>query len=309
MITKQTLSQQLNRSEPMFELFEKYKAALQVRANKKLIENCPNLSSFHRSRILELGSSAQSWIISSDFSQQLAKNTESEIDGFIDQEEANLETGLIPHRPPFWHLSYAVDKPGVFADNANPEFLSLEDVAEKINFLKQAEAELSDLYPCAFQEYKQIISHFVFFKGRGDVGGTTPKSYGTIYLARWDKSPIDYANTIVHETAHTILNTLRSTDSIVEQDSPKELFSPLRKCHRPTWGVVHSAFSLYRMVNFLHYAVEKKSGNEQNLARSLYSRFHKTQGETLKILEKINWTEFGHELFDLMKREYYAKSL
>lgn len=309
MITKHTLSHQLNTSEPMFELFEKYRAALEIRANNKLIENCPNLSTDSRNRILKLGTSAQSWVVTSDFSLQLAKNTESQIGKFLDQEEFNLAGGCIPHRPPFWHFSYALDKPGIFEDNANPEFLSFDDVAEQRNFLFQAETELDLLYPCAFQEYKQIISHFVFFKGSGDVGGTTPKSYGTIYLARWNKSPIDYANTIVHETAHTILNTLRSTDPIINQNSPKVLFSPLRKCDRPTWGVVHSAFSLYRMVNFLHCAINKKSGKDQNVALSLYLRFHKTQGETLKILESISWTEFGQELFDLMKREYDAKSL
>lgn len=92
----------------------------------------------------------------------------------------------------------------------------------------------------------------------------TGKFQGIVYTD-WSPDPIGYAESIVHEAAHSLLNYyLEALDVTVSKGT---YWSPWRKSDRPTFGVLHGAWA-FSHVYLFYQRLAEQTGNADHQARA-----------------------------------------
>ncbi len=114
---------------------------------------------------------------------------------------------------------------------------------------------ISTLYPLLWNELYSLVDRIVLFKGDGIVGASSMKAFGSIYIRiSTDLSKENmsakyyYLEHIVHEEAHTFLNSVFLFDEIISKNGATLYSSPLRPDKRPLRSVLHATFVLGRLI-------------------------------------------------------------
>ena len=110
--------------------------------------------------------------------------------------------------------------------------------------------------PLFIKEINSLISTILLVNSPGNVGATSPKFFGTIYISlpqgdlekHHDLLLVDH---LVHETSHLYLNSIIAHDPLVLNDPQEQFSSPIREDLRPILGIYHATFVLSRVIRVL----------------------------------------------------------
>lgn len=154
-------------------------------------------------------------------------------------------------------------------------------------------------WPEAFSEVQLCTHRMIFYPGKIASGGSTPRTFGAFYCTDHNDPMVKYASSLIHESAHHFLNILRIEDRLMESPYDELIYSPLRRENRPAWRVVHAAFVMARIQDFLDRALKSAPENKGEILKELLE-YDSTQAQTLKNLSRVKWTAFGKDLWDYM---------
>jgi HEXXH motif-containing protein len=172
------------------------------------------------------------------------------------------------------------------------------------SYRKQVTASLSllrDVNKSFYAEYKNIITEVVLVQGNELISSSHPFIIGTIFLCpkpSWTTST--FAELIVHETSHQVLDLLTSLDPLIENGDSLGA-SPLRNDKRPLIAILHAIFVLRRLMHFYECL-----GNQQPLTEdeaTLYHNYCNDFEEGVSTLQSLAcWTQRGKVLFDSLAK-------
>jgi HEXXH motif-containing protein len=74
-------------------------------------------------------------------------------------------------------------------------------------------------------------------------------------------NPIQLAETVVHEAAHSQLNEYIGNPSSLPQEPT--WWSPWKQKYRPAFGILHAVYAFSSVLNFLIYLYQSKIGDER----------------------------------------------
>jgi hypothetical protein len=244
-------------------------------------------------QLKQVGSPFQSWLL-------VTKPERLPIEA-LEAELASYGTGRLPQVPvsPPWAERFLAEE-HIIGGGDGPATVDHRPYEQTWPHLEAAEALLSELWPEAASEYQQTISRLYFYRGEPGSGGSSARAFGAIFLANHDTHPVEYANSLVHEMAHHLLNLLRSKDPLLASPYDEPCVSGLRTQKRPAWRVLHAAFSMYRMLAFLERTQGRVDARGQQVARRLLDYFQPRQRTTLEGLQVVRWTAAGAELYQRM---------
>jgi hypothetical protein len=86
-------------------------------------------------------------------------------------------------------------------------------------------------------------------------GATTFYLWGAVFVNPVNRTVVDLAQTLAHETGHLLLFGLSPGEPLVENPDDERYASPLRQDPRPMEGIVHAAYVIARMHYFLAAAL------------------------------------------------------
>lgn len=155
-----------------------------------------------------------------------------------------------------------------------------------------------------YAEYKNIITEIVLTEGNELISSSHPFIIGTIFLCpkpSWTTSM--FAELIVHETSHQVLDLLTSIDPLIENSDALGA-SPLRNDKRPLISILHAIFVLRRLMHFYQCLSSKQPLAEAEEA--IYHGYCNDFEEGLTTLQSLAcWTQRGEMLYHsfLVNRE------
>lgn len=159
-----------------------------------------------------------------------------------------------------------------------------------------------------YEEYRNIITEIVLVQGNELISSSHPFIIGTIFLcpkASWSHSK--FAELIVHETSHQVLDLLTSIDPLIENSDALGA-SPLRNDKRPLIAILHAIFVLRRLMHFYECLSSHQSLNEEE--EYVYNTYCNDFAEGLNTLQSLAcWTKHGKALFDSLARSLHEKTL
>lgn len=135
--------------------------------------------------------------------------------------------------------------------------ISLNIISCDINLLKLALAILKEHNLAFFLEIERFITNIVMFQGRTIIGFTDFHNHGAIFI-KYDmvkNNPLFLAEEIVHESSHTVLNTVMVTDVLVKNSKKERYKTPLRKDERPMFGLFHQLYVLAKL-NYFYESIK-----------------------------------------------------
>jgi len=249
-----------------------------------------------RELLRRAGAPLQSWVLAhpQDAAKLTLADVEAELEAFGDER--------IARQPftPLWAPPVLGSEVGLARAGVRPT-VSFRPWDEAQTHYRAGCELLARVWPEAWDEFEQTICRIIFYDDPESIGGSSPQSFGAIYSVSHTHTPVSYANHLVHETGHHLLNVLRAMDPILRSDPEQPVFSGLRNTLRPAWRTVHAAFSLARMTAFCHRAQASLSGEPRDEALSLLRFFQERQIPTLRALEAVQWTDAGQALFEQMR--------
>lgn len=98
-----------------------------------------------------------------------------------------------------------------------------------------------------------IIVHLEHRANDNHITAYTTQFQGIIYTD-WSDNPVAYAESVVHEAAHSLLNYYLEALEIKMPDN--SYWSPWRRCERPAFGVLHGAWAFSHVYHFYHRLAE-----------------------------------------------------
>lgn len=140
---------------------------------------------------------------------------------------------------------------------SNPEIVSPPDpdlLARAIARIDAAFILLDRGFPEMSAEIRELLREIVIAAGPEDPKALTfdgASSYmlwgATLLNARGQKTVLDTAQALAHESGHNLLFGFCASGSLVENADDELFSSPLRKDRRPMDGVVHATYVIARM--------------------------------------------------------------
>ncbi|WED44432.1 aKG-HExxH-type peptide beta-hydroxylase [Legionella cardiaca] len=123
-------------------------------------------------------------------------------------------------------------------------------------------------------EINSFVSTINLVKSNLNVGATSPKFFGAIYLSLPDNllpfHRLFLVEHLVHETSHLYLNAVIAYDPLVLNEVDERFISPIRTDLRPMLGVYHAAFVLSRVLRIFKQIQQLKLfDNRQILNQSI----------------------------------------
>jgi hypothetical protein len=109
--------------------------------------------------------------------------------------------------------------------------------------LGRALALICDAWKPAYREVIQQTRVVVPLVERGTVSFSLPDRPGVSYINVWNKSLVDLADDLVHETAHHLLHGLEELSRLDRDDGEPRYWSPWRRSLRPLRGILHAAYT------------------------------------------------------------------
>jgi hypothetical protein len=153
--------------------------------------------------------------------------------------------------------------------------------------------------PHVAQVIRKAISTVVFASGDSLQSASTPMTFGAIYLGvRPTWTAVDYADLLVHETAHHEL-VMRSAFVRFLTNPFDIVRSPLRHDRRPLEAVLHAVFVLTRVLDVMKAfaKLEDASIRERAVEKLNYYAVLLNEG-ILTLRQSAEWTRAGTHLFE-----------
>ncbi|KTC74880.1 hypothetical protein Lbir_0670 [Legionella birminghamensis] len=102
-------------------------------------------------------------------------------------------------------------------------------------------------------EISSLVSTIHLVKSDMNIGATSPKFFGAIYLSApngnlSELSSLFLVEHLVHETSHLFLNTILAFDPLILNEEEERFSSPIRSELRPMLGIYHASFVLSRVI-------------------------------------------------------------
>jgi hypothetical protein len=117
-------------------------------------------------------------------------------------------------------------------------------------FTEEAFALLRRRWPAIEREARIFVQRILFMTGGMMLGATDVHYQGGILLDAEMRSPVRIAEQIVHEAAHTRLNSIVAGRKLVTNPHTERFSTPLRADTRPMLGLFHQMFVLSRLREF-----------------------------------------------------------
>lgn len=171
--------------------------------------------------------------------------------------------------------------------------ISLNIISCDINLLKLALAILKEHNPAFFLEIERFITNIVMFEGRTIIGFTDFHNHGAIFI-KYDmvkNNPLFLAEEIVHESSHTVLNTIMVTDVLIKNSKKERYKTPLRQDERPMFGLFHQLYVLAKL-NYFYESV--KDNNHKYRHQQIKEKLAQAL-ETVK--NYAQFSELGKQFF------------
>ena len=141
-------------------------------------------------------------------------------------------------------------------------------VSDAMNIIAKADSDL-------LTEINVFVSIINLVKSKVNVGATSPKFFGAIYLSLPDDllhlHQLMLIEHLVHETSHLYLNTVLAHDPLVLNETQERFISPIRSDLRPMLGIYHAAFVLSRVLRVFKRMQNQKLYDDQALNLSIDS--------------------------------------
>jgi hypothetical protein len=107
--------------------------------------------------------------------------------------------------------------------------------------------------PILIQEVQSLVSSILLVNSPANVGATSPKFFGAIYISLPHDIPEKHndlllIDQLVHESSHTYLNSIMAHDPLVLNNPQEQFSSPIRADLRPMLGIYHANFVLSRVI-------------------------------------------------------------
>ena len=173
--------------------------------------------------------------------------------------------------------------------------------------LKQGIATIKAYAPNAWADFSAITTEIVAAYGapRNRMtfdGCSSLERFGSILInMRRDRSPLIMAETLVHESAHSLLFALSCNDHRVLNPASELYESPLRIDPRPLDGIYHAVFVLARMHGFLaEVALHPKSTSamKAEARKTLKTRYENFMDGYTVLKDNALLTDIGQDLLD-----------
>ncbi|CAM2945845.1 HEXXH motif domain [Legionella steigerwaltii] len=150
-------------------------------------------------------------------------------------------------------------------------------------------------------EINSLVSTINLVKSNVNVGATSPKFFGAIYLSLPNNLEqlhnIFLVEHLVHETSHIYLNAVIAHDPLVLNESNERFISPIRTDLRPMLGVYHAAFVLSRVLRvFKQIQQLKLYDNERILNQSIGNLTKKYKASFDTVSRQAVLTQLGKQI-------------
>jgi len=157
-------------------------------------------------------------------------------------------------------------------------------------------------------EIRAILREIVFARGSAPRGGETFQgasaflAWGAVLLnAAEQPDRVTLAESLAHETGHSLLSGLSRGASLVENDGDERHSSPLRTDPRPLDGIVHATYVLARMHYCLARLLESGALTEPERVRAAAALAERRRafGAGLAVVDRhARLTEVGRSAFE-----------
>lgn len=130
--------------------------------------------------------------------------------------------------------------------------ISLSVIPCDVELLKKSLSILRQNNQAIFSEIERFITNIVMFEGQTIIGFTDFHNHGAIFIkyAMVKDNPTFLAEEIVHESSHTVLNTIMVLDPLVKNPKNERYKTPLRQDERPMFGLFHQLYVLSKLNRF-----------------------------------------------------------
>jgi HEXXH motif-containing protein len=179
---------------------------------------------------------------------------------------------------------------------------SISAITAALSLIQSSSPELADEIKALTREI--VIVEAAECPRTGEIaqfdGASTFYLWGAVFVRVAEKSPIELAQTLAHETGHLLLFGLTLGRPLVENAYDERYTSPLREDPRPMEGLVHAAYVLSRM----HYALDCLRGSgvltadQRDKALSQLAAYCRSFFDTLAMIKNhARFTSHGASVF------------
>jgi hypothetical protein len=130
---------------------------------------------------------------------------------------------------------------------------------------EEAFALLRRRWPAIEREARVFVQRILFMTGGMMLGASDVHYQGGILLDVEMRTPVRLAEQIVHEAAHTRLNSIGAGRKLVTNPHAERFSTPLRRDKRPMFGLFHQMFVLSRLREFFTRVLVEYPGRQSHL--------------------------------------------
>ncbi|MGQ3888476.1 aKG-HExxH-type peptide beta-hydroxylase [Legionella sp. CNM-1927-20] len=170
------------------------------------------------------------------------------------------------------------------------------DVKEAVQLITAADSKFA-------HEIETFVSTLYLVDSKVNVGATSPKFFGAIYLSLPSSNLADYSmlfllELLIHETSHLFLNTIIAYDPLILNEETERFNSPIRTDLRPLLGIYHATFVLSRVLRLFKKIKELNLfSNHLILTEAIINLAKKYEAAYKITYQKAKFTPVGKSIF------------